>query len=46
MARIAALAELCLLAWGLYTVIADEFVSRLGPAAIENALIWLRWLLS
>ena len=46
MTRIAALAELCLLAWGLYTTFTDELVSRLGSTAIENALIWLRWLLS
>ncbi|MDA8188002.1 MAG: hypothetical protein M0T85_07675 [Dehalococcoidales bacterium] len=46
MTRIAALAELCLLAWGLYIAITDELVSRLGSTAIENALIWLRWLLS
>ena len=46
MTRIAALAELCLLAWGLYTVLTVELLSRVGPTTIENALIWLRWLLS
>ena len=46
MARIAALAELCLLAWGLYTVVTVELTSRQGSTTIENALIWLRWLLS
>ncbi len=46
MTRIAALAELCLLSWGLYIAITNELASRLDSTAIDNALIWLRWLLS
>lgn len=44
MIRLAALAELCLLAWGLLAVVSEELANRLGPGAIETVLAWLRWL--
>ena len=46
MIRIAALAELCLLAWGFQELVLQELASRLGPAATDAFLTWLRWLMA